>query len=162
MAAPPRFLPNVYATHPYDDRVKTVTLQAAGITYTGIGDRHVLIHWANSADGADPTVMQILQLSGGVGSYRFFHPYAEVQSPKARETNTSYVLGDYTRAQRDRIIALATAVKYDKRSRVNSCRTWTRDLLEAMVGEGLLSQERFEEMDEGVPLRRRVAEVAPQ
>lgn len=162
MAAPPRFLPNVYATHPDDDRVKMVALRAAGTAYTGIGDRHVLIHWVNSADDANTAVVQILQLSGGVGSYRFFHPYAEVQSTKAKEGNTFYVLGEYTRAQRDRIIALATAVKYDKRSRVNSCRTWTRDLLEEMVKEDLLSQERFEEIDEGVPLRRRAAEVTPQ
>ena len=162
MAAPPRFLPNVYPTYPDDERVKTVSLRAAGASYSGIGDRHVLIQWSNSTSDADPEPTQILQLSGGVGSYSFFHPYAEMHSSAVTESNTFYVLGDYTREQRDKIIALATAIKYDRRSRVNSCRTWTRDLLEAMVQEGMLTRQVFERIDEDVPLRRRVPEVAPQ
>ena len=98
MAAPPRFLPNVYSTYPDDGRVKTVTLRAAGTSFSGIGDRHVLIQWTNSPDDMDPEAVQILQLSGGVGSYSFFHPYAEMHSSAVKESNTFYVLGDYTRA----------------------------------------------------------------
>ncbi|KIJ22696.1 hypothetical protein M422DRAFT_276843, partial [Sphaerobolus stellatus SS14] len=103
---------------------------------------------------------QILQLTGGPGNYAFYHPSVNAQSAISLAANTFYNLGTFTRAQRDQIIALALAVKFEKTSHVNSCRTWTRDLLEAMVNVNLISQDKFGEIDQGVPLKKRVPELA--
>ncbi|KAI0079415.1 hypothetical protein K474DRAFT_1673436 [Panus rudis PR-1116 ss-1] len=121
--------------YPDDNSSKEVFLQAAGLEHAGDGDRHVLLRWINAVD------------------------IVKKQSIQSRQSNTFYSLGTFTRAQRDQIIALAKAVKYDKKSRVNSCRTWTRDLLEAMVNAGLISQAKFDEIDQGVPLKKRVPEL---
>jgi hypothetical protein len=53
------------------------------------------------------------------------------------------VLGEYTRVQRDQIIALVRAVPFDKKSRVHICQTWLRLMLEAMVNDNLLSKVLF-------------------
>ncbi|KZT01454.1 uncharacterized protein LAESUDRAFT_707385 [Laetiporus sulphureus 93-53] len=145
--------------YPDDDSTKEVVLQADGLQHAGTGDRHVLMRWLNKMDGDGAHITQIVQLTGGPGNYNFFTPVVKKQSENSRNSNTFYSLGQYTRVQRDQIITLAKAVQYDKRSRVNSCRTWTRDLLEAMVKAGLLSQTKFEEIDTGVPLRKRVPEL---
>ena len=49
MALPPRFLNSVYDVHPDDDSMKEVTLHAKGLTYSGMGDRHVLLQWNNAS-----------------------------------------------------------------------------------------------------------------
>ncbi|KAI0079412.1 hypothetical protein K474DRAFT_1617748 [Panus rudis PR-1116 ss-1] len=146
--------------YPDDDSTKEVLLQADGLEFAGIGDRHVLICWANGEDSDNGTrISQIVQLSGGPGNYNFYTPSVQKQSLQSLKHHTFYSLGHYTRDQRDQIIALAKAIKYDKKSRVNSCRTWTRDLLEAMVNAGMLSQTIFDEIDASVPLKRRVPEI---
>jgi hypothetical protein len=48
MALPPRFLNSVYDTCPDDDSVKEVLFHAQGLTYNGMGDRHVLLQWNNA------------------------------------------------------------------------------------------------------------------
>jgi hypothetical protein len=73
--------------------------------------------------------------------------------------NLQIFLGEFTRAQRNRILELARKVKFERKSVVNSCRVWTRDLLEAMVEERLIGQAMFEDVDEKVPLLRRKPEV---
>lgn len=62
MALPPRFLNSVYNVHPDDDSMKEVTLHAKGLTYSGMGDRHVLLQWNNATTEIGP-VMQIIQLT---------------------------------------------------------------------------------------------------
>ncbi|KAJ6609387.1 hypothetical protein B0H10DRAFT_482449 [Mycena sp. CBHHK59/15] len=120
-----------------------------------MGDRHVLICWVNGTDAEGISYIQTVQLLGGPGNYNFFTPSVVRQQDAPSET---FALGDFTRAERDKLIELARVVKYVRTSRVNSCRTWTRDLLTAMVEEGLLVRRRFEEIDQAVPLKRRLPE----
>ncbi|THH31216.1 hypothetical protein EUX98_g2975 [Antrodiella citrinella] len=40
---PTRFMNDVYDSFPDDDTVKKVQLQAAGLSYLGVGDRHVVV-----------------------------------------------------------------------------------------------------------------------
>ncbi|THH32389.1 hypothetical protein EUX98_g1812 [Antrodiella citrinella] len=150
---PPRFTSDVYDSFPDDDKVKIVQLQAAGLSYSGVGDRHVVIQWYNATN-----VTQLIQLSGNPGNYAFYSPWGRSE-PAFKLNDTFYTLGEFTRAQRDIILVLADAVRFEKSSTVNSCRTWTRDLLEAMVQDGLLSQEIFDKIDQEVPLLKRRPEV---
>ncbi|KAH9855222.1 hypothetical protein C2E23DRAFT_611986 [Lenzites betulinus] len=145
--------------HPDDDSTKSVFLQADGKTTATTGDRHVLLCWINYQD-EEKTVTQILQLSGGPGNYSFHNPVVKYQSQQSYETNTFYTLGDYTRAQRDRIVEIARGLDFNMKTRVNSCRTWTRQLFVAMMAEGLLSQEIFDKIDKDVPLRKPEAEAS--
>ncbi|VDB82675.1 unnamed protein product [Peniophora sp. CBMAI 1063] len=148
--------------HPDDDSVKNVFLQADGKTTAAEGeDRHVLIYWENgTGTHASNKHIQILQLSGGPGNYAFYPDMLISQSEAERARNTYYELGQYTRAQRDKIKRLAGDVVYLKSSRINSCRTWTRDLFELMVAANLITQEQFDLMDADVPLRKRLPERA--
>lgn len=136
---PPRFMNDVYSDFPDDDdTTKTVLLQAARLSYPGYGDRHVLLQWWNGEHADGSIVTQIIQLSGMPGNYAYYSPLAEKKSVESSLENTFFSLGEFTRVQRDRILALANAVRFEKTSTINSCRTWTSDLLEAMVNEGLL------------------------
>lgn len=156
--APPRFLNSVYNQYPDDNSEKVVQLQAAGLTYPGYGARHVVLQWVNGiADGQ--RVTQILQLTGQPGNYAYFVPLAKIQPDAWWADNEVFDLGSFTRSQRDHILALAKSIVFDRRSIVNSCRTWTRDLLEAMVGEGLLVKNTFDEIDARVPLLKRQPEI---
>ena len=53
--------------------VKDVYLHAAGKTYSGVGDLHVLILWWDAIDKHVP-VSQVVQLTGQAGSYQFYAP----------------------------------------------------------------------------------------
>jgi hypothetical protein len=146
---------SVYDKYPDDDNTKEIYLQAARLTYAGVGDRHVLLWWLNGVD-----VIQIIQLTGQPGNYGYYAPVAQQYSVEsAVAANLQIFLGEFTRAQREQIMELARKVKFERKSVVNSCRTWTRDLLEAMVEEGLISQAMFEDVDEKVPLLHRKPEV---
>ena len=79
MVLPPRFLISVYDTYLDDDSVKEVTLHAQGLTYSGMGDRHVLLQWNNATTEMGP-VMQIVQLTGQSGNYSYYGPVAQVCS----------------------------------------------------------------------------------
>jgi hypothetical protein len=146
------------AQYPDDDSVKRLVLQAEGLTSDLSQDRHVVICWTNAV-GQDGTLYtQLIHLTGGPGNYGFHTPQVKSYNSLSLGNNTFYSLGDYTRARRNQVVALAKAIKFNKRSRVNSCRTWMRYLLEAMVDAGLLSKEKFDEIDNGVPLKRPVPE----
>ncbi|KAF9512263.1 hypothetical protein BS47DRAFT_1088570 [Hydnum rufescens UP504] len=159
MAAVNRFFGDVYPQHPDDNTVKEVRLQAAGMSYPGYGDRHVLLEWTNRVDDKGQIVTQILQLTGQSGNYSYYAPVAKYRSASSRERNAFYSLGSFTRVQRDQILMLAKSVQFSKSSTTNGCRVWTRDLLEAMVEAKLISVAKFKEFDEGVPLVKRVAEA---
>jgi len=146
--------------YPDDSSTKEVELQADGLVATNPNDRHVLICWTNGTDPEGCRYTQVIHLTGGPGNYSFHTPQVKAYAEESREMNTCYVLGQYTRAQRDQIVALAKAVKFDRKSHINSCRTWTRDLLEAMVGVNLLSKAEFNRIDIDVPLKKRVAETS--
>jgi hypothetical protein len=158
MALPPRFLNRVYDTYPDDDSVKEVALHAQGITYNGLGSRHVLLQWNNATTEMGP-VMQILQLTGQPGNYSYYVPVAQVCSEEFMTNNQLFSLGKFSRAQRDEILDLARQVVFSKTSITNGCRVWTRDLLAMMVQVQLISQAKFNEIDTGVPLVRRVADA---
>ena len=160
-SSPNRFLLDVYAQYPDSAATKQLVLNAKGYTHTpASGDRHVLIEWLNGTTPAGEPVYQFIQLLGNPGNYAYYSPHAKVGSDLPRESNESFVLGDFTREERDTILKMAgEEVKFEKRSVVNSCRTWTRDLLVMMVERGLLSEEVFEEVDRKVPLKKRVPEV---
>ena len=146
--------------HPDDDSTKEVEFQADGLVVLNPDDRHVLLRWTNGTDAEGRVYTQIVHLSGGPGNYNFHTPQVRIHSEASRGANTCYPLGKYTRAQRDQIVALAKAVNFDKRSRVNNCQVWIRDLLEAMVGANLLSKAEFDKIDVSVPLIERVAETS--
>jgi hypothetical protein len=169
MSAPPRFLNSVYDKFPDDDSTKKVHFQAAGLvtqTGIGIGDRHVLLWWLNFNNlmGSNPSsessrVIQIVQLTGQPGNYAYYSPVAQMCDDTHEDDNMQILLGEFTRAQRDRMLELAKEIRFERRSVVNSCRVWTRDLLEEMVGEGLISRETFEDVDGRTPLMCRWEEV---
>jgi hypothetical protein len=159
MSAPPRFINNVYGVYPDDERVKDVFLQAAGQTYSGIGDRHVLLWWSNGIAGDGENVTQVVQLTGQAGNYSYYAPVAKVRSQNSTANNSQMLLGKFTRVQRDQLLNLAKNIKFEKQSTVNGCRVWTRDLLGAMVGAGLMSQEVFADVGTKVPLVARKAEA---
>ena len=69
-------------------------------------------------------------------------------------THLHYMLGQYTLAQHDQIIALGKAVNF------YSMPTWMRDLLEAMVDANLLSKAEFDKIDVSVSFKKRVAETS--
>ena len=146
--------------YPDDNSTKEVELQADGLVTAYTGDRHVLLRWTNGTDAEGRVYVQIIHLSGGPGNYNFHTPQVKVHSEASRGANACYPLGQYTRAQRDQIIALAKAGDFDRRSRVNNCRTWMRDLLEAMVGANILSKAESDKIDVDVPLIKRVAEAS--
>ncbi len=156
MALPPRFMTSVYDTYPDDDSVKEVTLHAHGLTYSGVGDRHVLIQWNNATTETGP-VMQIVQLTGQSGNYSYYVPVAKLE--ESMLISQPFSLGEFSRAQRDEILNLASQVVFSKTSTTNGCRVWTRDLLVAMVKTRLISQAKFDEIDVGVPLVKRVADA---
>ena len=144
--------------YPDDDSMKEVVLEADGLVALNPDDRHVLLRWTNAiADGNRYT--QIIHLTGGPGNYNFYTPQVKIHSKQSLQANAIYELGEYTCPQRDQIIALARAVSFSRWSRVNSCRTWMRDLLEAMVGANLLSKTEFDKIDVDIPLKKRVAET---
>ncbi|KAF8189409.1 hypothetical protein BJ912DRAFT_966851 [Pholiota molesta] len=163
MTTPPRFLESVYDTYPDDQSTKEVFIQAANISYSGIiSDRHVLIWWSNGVDAASDTPMpvrQVIQLTGQAGNYSYFYPVANSHLPDVINENFQASLGELTRVQRDQIVILSKAIVFEKKSTVNGCHAWTRDLLDAMVTAELLSQERFHEIVRTIPLVRRRAEV---
>lgn len=162
MTTPPRFLESVYNTYPDDQSTKEVFIQAANLSYSGAGDRHVLIWWSNGGDKTSDTptpVRQVIQLTGQAGNYSYFYPVANSHPPALIQNNFQAFLGEFSRDQHDQIITLSKGIAFEKTSIVNGCRVWTRDLLNAMVNAGLLSQERFHEIDRTIPLVRRRAEA---
>ena len=154
-----RFMNNIADVFPDDNSSKEVNLQAADLTYNGLDSRHVLIWWTNGTHDEGEPVTQILQLTGQPGNYNFYHPLVKKQGHTTVSSNQQFLLGTFTRAQRDEIIELANGVAFSKTSTVNGCRVWTRDLLEAMVRAGLIAANTFKTVDEGVPLKQRVAEA---
>ena len=161
MTPPPKYLRNEYDVFPDSQDDKEVALQAAGRTYLGDGDRHVTLLWTNGRDdNKSETIVQLVQLTGGSGNYNFFSPVAESRKTHSIAGNNElFQLGTFSRAARDRIIELAESIKFSKNSNKNGCRVWTRDLLEMMVKEGMLSNDKFEEVDKGVPLVLRILEA---
>ncbi|KAI6009726.1 hypothetical protein EDC04DRAFT_2581506, partial [Pisolithus marmoratus] len=134
-------------------------LQADGLAAANPDDRHVLLHWTNGTDLDRNRYIQIVQLSGGPGNYQFHTPQVKFDSERSLQLNTLHVLGQYTRAQRNQILAHAKTVKFNKKSHVNNCQTWMRSVLMAMVNDGLLSAEIFDKVDADVPLKKAVPEV---
>ncbi|KAA1475939.1 hypothetical protein DENSPDRAFT_874334 [Dentipellis sp. KUC8613] len=156
---PGRFMSDVYSDYPDDNTTKEVQLQAAGRSYLGYGERHVLLQWPNGTDEEGDVIMQIVQLSGMVGNYAYYAPFATKCTESVLQNNEAFSLGMYSRAQRDRILALAEAIQFKRTSNVNNCQTWARDLLEAMVKEDLLSESTFDEIDKKAPLWKRQPEA---
>ena len=144
--------------YPDNDETKEVFLEADGLGISESDDRHVLLHWRNGNDERGTRYVQIIHLTGGPGNYQFLPEQVKAQSHASLERNTLYNLGSYSRAQRDQIAALAKAVEFSRKSRVNSCRTWMRDLLLEMVNNNLLALEKFDQVDKEVPLKKRVPE----
>jgi hypothetical protein len=103
--------------------------------------------------------MQLIQLTGGTGNYAYYSPLAQIYPLASGKVNETWLLGEYTRAQRDEILRLAKETKFVKTSIVNGCRVWTRDLLQEMAKANLLSQETFDKIDKEVPLVVRQAET---
>ncbi|TFK58437.1 hypothetical protein BDN72DRAFT_890428 [Pluteus cervinus] len=144
--APSRFMNSEHLTHPDDDSVKEVWIQAAGLVYSGVVDRHVMLWWLNGTYEVESDVMpttQVVQLTGNTGNYHYYCPVVKKRSRGSATSNQQWSL----------------TVQFTKTSTVNDCRVWTRDLLEAMVSAGLLSAEVFTTIDQEAPLVRRQPEV---
>lgn len=134
----------------------TTDYQARGAT----GDRHVVICWDNSRRGIPLDVSQMVHLKGSPGEW-YLELAVRQQRPGSAAANTRYLLGTFTRAQRDHVLDIAHGIEFNENSRVNTCRAWTRDLLEVMADDPTLplSRQQFEEIDCDVPLLRRVPEA---
>ncbi|KAI5984809.1 hypothetical protein EDC04DRAFT_2615574 [Pisolithus marmoratus] len=137
--------------YPDDNTTKEVVLQADGLVAANPDDRHVL-RWTNGTDLDGKRYIQIVQLSVP-------HTQVKIDSERSLQLNTLHVLGQYTRAQRNQILAHAKTVKFNRKSHVNNCQTWMRSLLMAMVNDGLLSAEIFDKVDADVPLKKAVPEL---
>ena len=154
------------AINPFGDRYpdnnepKDIFLQADGLETSDPDDRHVLLYWQNGNDETGTRYTQVIHLTGGPGNYLFLSEQVKAQSRASLERNALYNFGSYSRAQRDRIVAIATAVGFNRKSRVNNCQTWMRDLLLEMVKVDLLPLEQFNDVDKEVPLKKRVPEDA--
>ena len=143
-----------------NDEAKNIFLQAYGLEdYNYPNVRHVLLRWINGEDEIGTRYTQIIHLTGQNGHRWEYHSIqVKAQSNDSLKRNTFYDLGSYSRAQRDQILTLAKAVRFQPISRVNNCQTWMRDLLEAMVNNNLLPLEKFNQYDKEIPLKRRVPE----
>ncbi|KAA1470929.1 hypothetical protein DENSPDRAFT_80744 [Dentipellis sp. KUC8613] len=142
---------NVVSVYPDNQDTKEVFLQAAGTHYSG-SERHVLLYWTNYIK-KPMIVAHITQLLGIPGAYHWENA-ATLQDYDTFLHHDTYSLGEYSRAQRDRIIELAEHLDFVPTSTVNSCRTWMRDLLDAMVKDPdvALDPDIFSMIDEEVPL----------
>jgi hypothetical protein len=62
-----------------DDSMKEVILHAQDLTYSGVGDRHVLLQWIINAatETGVVTETQIVQLTGQSGNYSYYVPVAK-------------------------------------------------------------------------------------
>ena len=149
---------SVYNTYPDDDSVKEVILHADGLSYSGMGDRHVLLQWNNVTTETD-LVTQIVQLTGQSSNHSYYVPVAKLHSTQTMLDNQIFSLGKFSQAQRDEILNLAHQVVFSKTSTTNGCRVWMRDLLVAMVQAHLIPQAKFDEIDAGVPLVKRIADA---
>lgn len=158
---PIRFLNSIHKEYPDDTSPKDVYLEAYGLSYSGIGPRHVFLWWQNAVlDDENATVHQIVQLTGQPGGYAYYSPVVQKQAVDLTNNHLQILLGRYTHTQRNQILQLADETTFVKTSVKNGCSVWTRDLFEAMVKNDLLPQEKIEEIDKAVPLVNRVHEVA--
>ncbi|KIM59798.1 hypothetical protein SCLCIDRAFT_981548 [Scleroderma citrinum Foug A] len=78
---------------------------------------------------------QIIHLFGGPGNYHFHTPQDACQAiaraghtPRSRRLHQGTTQQNYNTCQ---------GIQFNKKSHVNNCQTWTRDLLGAMVNDGL-------------------------
>ncbi|KAJ6531138.1 hypothetical protein B0H19DRAFT_470901 [Mycena capillaripes] len=137
--------------YPDDDAVKVVTLQLQLRDMS----RHVLMYWTN---GTDPTsggtYKQLTNLTGGPGSYAFYHPSVHLHSLASQEGDIFFALGSFTRAQRDQIADLARGLAYNMHSRVNTCNPWLWLVVKAMLDQGLIDQETFDGAVREIKLRK--------
>ncbi|KAI0032368.1 hypothetical protein K488DRAFT_85911 [Vararia minispora EC-137] len=151
---------NVLHIFPDNDRPKDVFVQANG--KTSGASRHVSLFWVNRDDGR-LFIVQVLQLVGIPGKYHWENA-ARMRSRRSagtQEVNDIYALGMFSRVQRDRIISLASQVRFESASTVNNCQVWLRDLLEAMMRDPdvALPQSTFDELDRGISLLKRRPEA---
>ncbi|KZV77288.1 hypothetical protein PENSPDRAFT_621678 [Peniophora sp. CONT] len=142
-----------------DDKV--VYLQSAGrdADYRG-GERHAFLFWDMSKPNMPGLeVQRMVHLTGAYGDWAMAIE-TKRRRPDYKVKNEVRALGMFTRAQRDRILMHARTVDFEPRSRVNSCRTWLRDLLKLLVGDAYLpfTRAQFDVLDAAVPLLRRVRE----
>ncbi|THV06684.1 hypothetical protein K435DRAFT_743149 [Dendrothele bispora CBS 962.96] len=146
---------NYYTFIPDDQTEKDVYLQAHGTKFDG-RERHVVIHWKNGTLGDSP-VTQLVQLSGIRGKYAYdsLTPMAKIRNSATMDSHTQYYLGSFSREERQILLQLAGNVEYESTSTINGCRVWMRDLLSAMVGRDLISEETFDDIAENVPLPER-------
>ena len=154
---------NAYNYFSDDQSNKQVSLQAAGLKYEG-GGRHVLLTWGNGTDvnsaGAKRYARQIIQITQDAQGYHYDdEPVAKFQSIASQNNNEFFELGDFTRAKRDRVLAIAKGTKFRQDSKVNGCRVWMLDVLQVMLNESLITQEDFNKVFVGVPLVKRKAEA---
>jgi hypothetical protein len=161
MAAPPKALNNVHDKYPDNDKLKEAFIQAEGKSYPGYGDRHVVLWWTNSNDANDGSgvITQVIQLTGQAGNYNYYAPVVKQCPLTSIQQHLQISLGNFTREQRDKILDLAKSVQFYKKSTVNGCRVWTRDLLESMVNHGLTTKAKFESIDAEIPLVKRKEEA---
>jgi hypothetical protein len=112
MPRPPKFLNSSYDSYPDDNSDKEVYVEAAGLTYNEYQDRHVLLRWFNRTPQAlnDNGIMQLIQLTEQAGNYAYYSPVAKIRSLESGTANKTWLLGTYTRAQRDEILRLAEEV----------------------------------------------------
>ncbi|VDC04939.1 unnamed protein product [Peniophora sp. CBMAI 1063] len=142
---------------------KIVYLQSAGLDseYRAGKERHAFLFWdVSKPEIPGYEVSKMVHLTGSYGKWALSIECKRRHSDY-RQKNQIRALGTFSRAQRDRILTHARDVRFDKHSRVNSCRTFLRDLLVLMVEDAYLpvTQGQLDALHTAVPLLYRVAEL---
>ncbi|KAI0319274.1 hypothetical protein OF83DRAFT_1111309 [Amylostereum chailletii] len=156
---------NLYTHFPDTRHDKEVIVVAAGHSFDG-RYRHAYLAWCNGQYPyrTHPTapyqnVYQIVQLAQkSDGTYYYADKYAERRTEQSESANQKFSLDTFSSKERQAILRLAGQVQFARKSKVNGCRTWLHDLLVAMHDAELITEEKLEELKEGVPLPERLPE----
>lgn len=117
----------------------------------------LLIYWVNMVFSDGEEVWQVVRLDRREDTndvYKYVYPdMIVVDGQYQRGHYATYPLGVFSRDQRETVLECAEDVEYDARSEEeDESSRWMGDLLERMVGEGLVTRGVVDAIREGVPL----------
>ncbi|KAI9567702.1 hypothetical protein HD554DRAFT_935176 [Boletus coccyginus] len=141
--------------YPDDESEKELFLQASN---PGLAShlRAVLIYWVNIVFSDGEEVWQVVRLDRREDSdvHKYVYPDMIVVDGCEREHHETFSLGVFSRDQREAVLECADDVAYEERSpeEEGQCVRWMRDLLERMVGEGLVQRAVVDAIRDAVPL----------
>ncbi|KAF8558620.1 hypothetical protein OG21DRAFT_1481311 [Imleria badia] len=157
---PPRltfeYNPLSYA-YPDDESPKEVFFQASNGTPIAAHLCAVLLYWANKVFSDGEEVWQVVRLDRREDTkdvYRYVYPdMIVVDGEYQRLQHQMFLLGEFSRDEREAVLEYAEDVGYDARSEdEEESLRWMSELLERMVKEGLVAHGIVDAIREGVAL----------